>query len=610
MIRKKRFRWIDKRFKNFLFNYFSEKFQFKYRNQIRICFISKKKTFQILIEDLKFFDFDLFLYINHKPLECMNCFEFIISKIIKSFLHLKNENGFLFKTIQIVLISSEKSENLKSLNSKVLEKLITLEIKVIWVSSVKIKVGNLKKKKGEHEIRNFIFLNTKINKTDYSVRTKHPLEENKEYIEPDFLDFQILKVKDICHFNKKKNRNEFFFLLIEREMVGKIFPGKFLKVTGVCVMNNIFFERNNYKFLKKTIVRVLGFQKYEEYQNIKLLKKEFVFDEDFINFIKSQNIYDWIISTICPNIFGQNQIKAGLAVLLFGGLRKQNEKNFFFDGRIKMLIVCEDDSIINSFFYFIKSLKNFSIILLNSKTNFFEKNSVFDDVPIPGESIYPKISENKNKRNIMYIRELEKKTKSELSDIFEIVNGISHLNGNFISDSNKFQKSSILSGINEKFLKKINFSHREIGYLNFRNLSNFDLIFSIKNIKVIESVKRMTSYYLKSKKKKKNLSLPFFELNQISKEMLEKYIDFTSHRNPPFLTNDALKILKNAYLFMRLNLKKKLINGEKITFTISIKQLESLIKISEALGRMKMGNYISGHDVLEGVRLFQKRFFP
>jgi DNA replication licensing factor MCM5 len=91
--------------------------------------------------------------------------------------------------------------------------------------------------------------------------------------------------------------------------------------------------------------------------------------------------------------------------------------------------------------------------------------------------------------------------------------------------------------------------------------------------------------------------------------MLEKYLNFTKNKPSPFLGKEASVILRNAYLFMRINIKKNIRKNQGKYFSVGIKQLESLIKISESLGRMKISNFISADEVFEAVRLFQKRFF-
>jgi len=60
---------------------------------------------------------------------------------------------------------------------------------------------------------------------------------------------------------------------------------------------------------------------------------------------------------------------------------------------------------------------------------------------------------------------------------------------------------------------------------------------------------------------------------------------------------------------MRINLRKKKRTNCQFSFIISTYQLESLVKISESLGKMKMTEKITSQEVLEAVNLFQKRFF-
>ncbi|KAL7667861.1 hypothetical protein ACOME3_008590 [Neoechinorhynchus agilis] len=44
--------------------------------------------------------------------------------------------------------------------------------------------------------------------------------------------------------------------------------------------------------------------------------------------------------------------------------------------------------------------------------------------------------------------------------------------------------------------------------------------------------------------------------------------------------------------------------GRRMSITITVRQLEALIRISEALARMRMSNVATGRDVDEAIRLF------
>lgn len=611
MIRKKRFKWVDKKLKNFLFNFFSKNFQFKYRNQIRICSIFKKRTFHILNEDLREFDHDLFVYLVEKPFECMNCFEFIVNKILKSFFISDINAEKILQNTQVILIPSEKSDNFKNLTTKNLEKLVSLEVKVISVSGAKIRISNLRLKKGHEEVKKILLLNNKIDKNLNSKEkeTKYGFQEKSFFSKPIFTDFQIIKVSDFLETKKHHQSNNFFLLLIEKEMVGKLLPGKIVKITGVYMLNNFFISKNDPRFIKKTLIHVLGFQKYEEDLTTKLLKRDLIFDIDFFDLIKSKNIYNWIVSTICPDVFGQNQIKAGLAVLLFAGNYADCKKKSFFDCSINMLVIGDDDSFRNNLFYFTKKIKIFGSVIMNQKNLAYENDLNFGKNPTTDCFFDSGNYERKFKKKILYLKDMEKKTEHALLSVFDLFYGNKQIYKENNYQNRRFMEISILAGISEKFIKKMSLLSAETRILNLYNLSNFDLIFPIKNSKSILNEKKNVRYYFKSKKNREKISLPFFELNRISTQMLEKYLNFTRDKPNPFLSKEATVILRNAYLFMRINIKKNHNKNEKKYFTVSIKQLESLIKISESLGKMKISNFISVEEVFEAVRLFQKRFF-
>ena len=64
-----------------------------------------------------------------------------------------------------------------------------------------------------------------------------------------------------------------------------------------------------------------------------------------------------------------------------------------------------------------------------------------------------------------------------------------------------------------------------------------------------------------------------------------------------------LVLLKNAYVFLRMSKKY---TGHKDSPTINrLKQIESMIKISEAIGKMRMSKEIESGDALEAIRMVQ-----
>ena len=85
----------------------------------------------------------------------------------------------------------------------------------------------------------------------------------------------------------------------------------------------------------------------------------------------------------------------------------------------------------------------------------------------------------------------------------------------------------------------------------------------------------------------------------ISLERLRDYIAFARTRCHPELTDEAGQDLINAYQQMR----RAGVGSNTISATP--RQLESMVRLSEALARMRLSPSVERHDVAEAVRLMK-----
>ncbi len=81
---------------------------------------------------------------------------------------------------------------------------------------------------------------------------------------------------------------------------------------------------------------------------------------------------------------------------------------------------------------------------------------------------------------------------------------------------------------------------------------------------------------------------------------MTRYITYARDYIHPLISEAAAKKIKDAYLDMR---KKGM--GKKIV-SATPRQLESLIRISEAFAKMRLSNEVSEGDVEEATRLIQE----
>ena len=80
-------------------------------------------------------------------------------------------------------------------------------------------------------------------------------------------------------------------------------------------------------------------------------------------------------------------------------------------------------------------------------------------------------------------------------------------------------------------------------------------------------------------------------------EKLRDFIAFARTRCQPELSDEAAQDLVHAYQSMRLD------GVTRNTVTATPRQLESMIRLSESLARMRLSPVVEQHDVAEAVRL-------
>jgi len=125
-------------------------------------------------------------------------------------------------------------------------------------------------------------------------------------------------------------------------------------------------------------------------------------------------------------------------------------------------------------------------------------------------------------------------------------------------------------------------------------LSRFDLIYLILDTPNKDSDRRLAShlvelYYREEDRTPKPAVM--------SRELLARYISYAKEKINPILEEDASRELVKEYVEMRKA------GNQKGTITATPRQLESLIRLSEAHARVRLSEKVEEQDVAEATRL-------
>ncbi|MFH1622982.1 MAG: LAGLIDADG family homing endonuclease [Candidatus Aenigmatarchaeota archaeon] len=154
-------------------------------------------------------------------------------------------------------------------------------------------------------------------------------------------------------------------------------------------------------------------------------------------------------------------------------------------------------------------------------------------------------------------------------------------------------QTAILAGANPKFGRFDPYIPiKEQLDINEVMLSRFDLRFALKDVPNPETDKKIADHVLKMRHFEEDAALP-----AIDPAFLRKYIAYARANVHPKLTVEAGEKLKEFYLEMRA------MSGEDSAVSITVRQYDSLIRMSEASAKVRLSETVDIEDAQRAINL-------
>lgn len=310
---------------------------------------------------------------------------------------------------------------------------------------------------------------------------------------------------------------------------------------------------------------------------------------------EDRNLLKRLVNSVAPSIYGHEKVKEALILQLFGGVRKKKDDGSVTRGDIHVLLIGDPGSGKS------QMLKRVSIVAPKSRYVSGKGASaagltatVVKDEFLRGYALEAGALVLTN-RGICCIDELDKMSKEDTSAMHEALEQQTiSINKANISATLRAE-TTVLAAANPKFgrFDPYELIPKQIE-LPSTLINRFDLIFPIRDIPNTAKDERTADFILKLHKESSGGEI------DIPTHVLKKYIAYARQNINPQMTDAALEEIKEYYVKMRSSGGGD--EGYK-SIPISARQLEALIRLSEASARSRLSNKVTKPDARRAIEL-------
>lgn len=410
-----------------------------------------------------------------------------------------------------------------------------------------------------------------------------------------FVSYQEIKIQEPTHEVPVGHCPRSITILAFNQCTRKCSPGDLVSITGVFLPSMI----TNTRIHRSRLIHDTYIEAFQITREKKTYQESTLPPDFFDKLRKNTHIYEDLSRSIAPEIFGMDDIKKALLLLLVGGVDKEMQDGMKIRGNLNILLMGDPGIAKSQLLKYISNISPRGVYTTGKGSSGVGLTAAVVKDPITNDLVLEGGALVLADMGVCCIDEFDKMSDYDRANIHEVMEQqtVSIAKAGITTRLNA--RASVLAAANPlygRYNEKLS-PHENIN-LPAALLSRFDLIFLLldkpNKEKDLELAKHVTYVHQNSK-------APKFEKEVYEPNIIRSYIAQAKAMEPT-IPKDLHTFIIQKYVEKRKQESESTKQGYQY---ITPRSLLAIIRLAQALAKLRMGDKVSQDDVDEALRLVE-----